>query len=73
MHELNAILMLCCQSPYIKFTLHDGSFPNVGETVQTTVKSHSGGHADYNEAFKLNKPGDLTHTLRDTSIILTIL
>ena len=52
------------QSPYIKFTLHDGKLDenswfesDAGEVVQTTVKSHSGGHAKYDEKFVLNKPG----------------
>ena len=53
------------QSPYIKFTLHDGTmddtalfFTGRGEVVQTLVQPHAGGHAKFNEKFILNKPGN---------------
>ena len=45
-------------------TLHDGSLSendwfsgHSGEVVNTTVKVHNGGHAEFNESFVLNKPG----------------
>ena len=54
-----------CQSPYIKFALHDGKLEEnawfsfeAGEVVQTTIKTHSGGHANYDEKFVLNKRGN---------------
>ncbi len=50
------------QDPYIRLTLHDGQLDqgkhHVGESVRTTTKNNSGGQANFDELFMLNKPGN---------------
>ena len=54
---------LSLQSPYIKLTLHDGTlsedswFPGWNEVERTTGKVHNDGYVEFNEHFRLNKPG----------------